>query len=296
MAAAKVVITGAAGQLGQSFASLVSDESDDFKFFIFDKKELNLTRWNSVEYTIRSIAPDIIINCAAYTNVAEAEIAEAAARELNVAVPGRLGMLANEIGCRVIHFSTDYVFDGLKTEAYTESDVPNPLNVYGKTKAEGEMLLMTSGCDYWIIRTSWLFSSFGENFVTKMLRMARERGEIRVVNDQIGSPTYAPDLARAVLSALRTKIAREVRKGLVHLANNGSATWFELAKKAVELSDIEARVISVTSDAFPSPVVRPAHSILSSRTFETTFGISMRPWEAALAACVNEIKHKQKTS
>jgi len=290
MAAAKVVITGGGGQLGRAFQFVAARQDLPVEIFLFNRHELDISDSYLTLQALHTLEPDVVINCAGYTAVERAESEPQAAIEGNVTGPANLAGACKSIGARLVHFSTDYVFDGEKTTPYKETDTVHPLSVYGRSKWQGEEAIRQSGCEYLILRTAWVFSPFGDNFVTKMVRMAAERPQLQVVNDQWGSPTYAVDLAEKVLQLVAQVHERPWISGLFHLTNSGAATWHDLAREAVALSGHRTHVLPVSTDFFPSKVHRPAYSVMDCSFFEKTFGLRLRPWNEALQHCIFQLK------
>lgn len=290
MAAVKVVITGGGGQLGRAFQFAVARQNLPVELFLFNRPELDVADSYLTLQALRTVQPNVVINCAGYTAVERAEAEPDAAAVGNVTGPANLANACKSIGARLVHFSTDYVFDGKKNAPYTETDAVHPLSVYGRTKWQGEEAIRQSECDYLILRTAWVFSPFGENFVTKMVRMAAEKPQLQVVNDQWGSPTYAVDLAAMVLQLVSQVHTRPWTSGLFHLTNAGRATWHDLAREAVSLSGLSTPVLPVRTNFFPSKVHRPAFSVMDCSLFEKTFGLSPRPWTEALQDCISQLK------
>lgn len=228
---------------------------------------------------------DVIFNCAAYTDVVGCETNIDTAMRANAQGPRNLAMLAEETGAKLVHVSTDYVFDGNAQRPYAEWDVKNPLGVYGLSKHLGEEYVREQTGRYFIVRTAWLYGKYGKNFVKTMLRIAKEKGACRVVSDQMGNPTYAGDLAHHIL-----KLATTEEYGIYHGTGNGICSWFALTQKIISLTGIPATVSPCTSAEFPSPVKRPLYSALDHAAFRATVGDEFRPWEEALAAFLSEYK------
>jgi len=291
MAETKVVITGAGGQLGQAFLFASRHVDTNHTYFFFNRSEMDLTRPDSLAYALERIKPDWVINCAGFTNVEKAETETESAFLLNEKAVKYLAEACKQVGTRLIHFSTDYVFDGKKNRPYSEMESTNPISVYGLSKLAGEKAIRESGCEHYIFRTAWLYSAFGENFVTKMLRMGREKPELNVVNDQTGSPTNALDLAKMVLACLGKDIGSDFRSDTFHLTNTGQATWFDLATAALKEAGIATPVNPVSTGHFLSKVERPAFSVLDNSYFINTFGIHPRPWPEALKDCIKLLLH-----
>ena len=236
---------------------------------------------------------DTIINCAAYTAVDRAEDEPGPAAEINTQAVANLAKAAQKGDCLLIHISTDYVFDGTATTPYTEKIKTCPVSVYGKTKLAGEEAIIRSGCFYIIIRTAWLYSAFGHNFVKTILRLAEERPEINVVNDQIGTPTYAEDLAKAIVKIMAND-DRVEHEGIYHYSNAGVCSWYDFAVEIVRLSGLNCRVNPVTTAEYPTKTHRPAYSVLDKTKIKHTFGVEVPEWQEALRRMMGEISGEQR--
>ena len=290
-----VLIMGAKGQLGRELSDCFARGYTAIGVPEILKEKNTVTAADIDDVDMANIAAlrrffagkkfDVIFNCAAYTDVPGCETNVDTAMRANAFGPRNLAMLAEETGAKLIHVSTDYVFEGNAEKPYTEWDIKNPQSVYGMSKHLGEEYVREQTGRYFIVRTSWLYSKYGKNFVKTMLRIAREKGACRVVADQKGNPTYAGDLAHHML-----KLATTEEYGIYHGTGNGICSWFELTEKIVELAGIPATVSPCTSAEFPSPVKRPAYSALDHAAFRTTVGDEFRPWEEALAAFLSEYK------
>ena len=249
-----IAVFGSDGQLGSAFGRLLGSEAN-----LLTRSDLDLGGLGAVRGWVRRQKPDVIVNCAAYTAVDLAESEKKTARAVNSLAVGALAEACAETGTRLVTFSTDYVFNGRKPTAYVESDLPDPLNVYGATKAEGERVAMASGGEVLIVRTSWVMSGTHPSFLLKMLDLI-SAGPVLVVDDQRGRPTFADDLALATMTALEAGV-----RGLLHLTNEGETTWFGLARQIAELAGLEeSRVEPCSSDDFPRPARRPLNSVLDS--------------------------------
>ncbi len=279
----KILVTGAYGQLGSTIKEL-SVQFPQWEFFFTDADSLDITDEKSVAEYFQKINPGYIINCAAYTAVEDAEADIESARVVNAVAPGVLAEAAKESQAGFIHVSTDYVFDGKSPVPYRETDSVNPLGVYGATKLAGERRSLEINPDTIIIRTSWLYSSYGKNFVKTMLRMGQERDSLNVVFDQVGTPTCAEDLARAALSVISQddKNNRKKNGGIYHYSNEGVASWYDFAKAIFELAGIECKVNPVLSDEFHSSVQRPHFSVLNKSKIKTTFNLEIPYWKESL--------------
>jgi dTDP-4-dehydrorhamnose reductase len=274
-----ILVTGAKGMLGSDLCiELIAAGHNVIQSDIFpDTTVLDITSPQSIKEVLENNKPGWVINCAAYTKVDACETDEDAATLLNGTAPGYLAAECIRLGTKLMHISSDYVFDGTKEGPYSEDDPVNPINAYGRGKLMGEQAIIRSMKDFCILRTQWLFGANGPNFIDTILKLAKERGSIDVVNDQFGSPTYSKDLSKAI----RLLIEHEA-SGIFHICNRGKASWFELAQKAIELSLLSATVNPVRTDNFPRPARRPANSILSTKKFTQTTGKIMPPWQIAL--------------
>lgn len=285
----KILITGAKGQLGRELAVCLERGKTELGVpdILKEKNEVTLTDIDECDIAdmaaLRAFVGegrfDVIFNCAAYTNVNGCETNLETAMRANALGPRNLAVLANEMGAKLIHVSTDYVFAGDGTVPYREYDLKNPQSVYGKSKHLGEEYVMALAGKYFIVRTAWLYGYYGGNFVKTMLRIAREKGACRVVADQRGNPTNAADLAHHLL-----KLATTEEYGVYHGTGNGECSWFEFTQKIVALAGIDATVSPCTTEEFPSPAKRPAYSSLDNLMLRSTVGDEFRPWEDALAA------------
>lgn len=281
-----ILITGADGQLGCELRS-ITGERDDFHCFFTDRQDLDITDPEAVENFISANSITKIINCAAYNNVDGAETDTDNAIRINVNGPMNLAATAARHGIYLIHISTDFVFDGTRTSPYHESDRPAPLSEYGRTKLAGEIAVKRSGCLSIIIRTAWLYSPFGKkNFVRTILSLGEEEDFIKAVYDQKGSPTYARDLAEAILHII-PQLDTVPRYGEVfHYTDEGCCTRAEWAQKILNLKRAECEVIPVPSSEFPSPARRPAFSVLDKSLIRTVFGVKVPLWERSLSKAI----------
>jgi len=284
-----ILVTGASGQLGmalQKRAPLVVDM--DFRFV--GKNELDVTVESGVRRACKLIRPAAIVNCAAYTNVERAEMEEELAYQVNSRAPGYLAEACKEVGALLVHYSTDYVFDGESTTPYLESDVPNPLSAYGRTKLEGERLIDEAHRRHVIIRTSWLYGPTGHNFYRTMIRLAGEHPQLNVVSDQVASPTYVGCLADDTIKLLR-KIVVETRPfeyGLYHYSQDGVASWYDFACAILTGHNLKIPVVPQRTSDFPTKATRPAYSKLNNQRWKEASGLSSLTWEEALRVCIEE--------
>lgn len=281
-----ILITGADGQLGCELRS-ITGERDDFHCFFTDRQDLDITDPEAVENFISANSITKIINCAAYNNVDGAETDTDNAIRVNVNGPMNLAAAAARHGIYLIHISTDFVFDGTRTSPYHESDRPAPLSEYGRTKLAGEIAVKRSGCLSIIIRTAWLYSPFGKkNFVRTILSLGEEEDFIKAVYDQKGTPTYARDLAEAILHIIPQLDAVPRYGEVFHYTDEGCCTKAEWAQKILNLKRAECEVIPVPSSEFPSPARRPAFSVLDKSLIRTVFGVKVPLWERSLSKAI----------
>lgn len=274
-----ILITGSNGQLGSEIRELSGNSKH--QFFFTDVAELDITDKLAVESFVAENEIDIIVNCAAYTNVDKAEDDIEVADKINHLAVRNLAKVCADKKLLLIHISTDYVFDGTKNKPYVETDPTAALGVYGITKLQGEKAVISSGCDYLIIRTSWLYSEFGNNFVKTMRRLTNEKESLKVVFDQVGTPTYAGDLAHAILEIIETE-KYEGNSGVYHFSNEGVCSWYDFA---IEIRDIFGNTCDIGpchSDEFPSKVKRPNFSVLDKTKIKEVFGIKIPHWKSSL--------------
>jgi dTDP-4-dehydrorhamnose reductase len=287
----KILVTGAYGQLGKELKEL-SVNYPGWEFLFTDVDTLDISDEKAVGLFIQQHQPDFLINCAAYTAVDKAETETQVALKINAVAPGILARITKMQKIGFIHISTDYVFDGHSYTPYTEIDTVNPQGAYGKTKLAGEHLIKGGNPDALIIRTSWLYSVYGNNFVHTMLRLGKERDTLNVVFDQVGTPTYAADLAAVILEVVRQYEAgaRKIPPGVYHYSNEGVASWYDFAKTIFELAEVPVRVVPILTKEFPSPAKRPHYSILNKSKIKATFNIEIPFWKDSLKICLNKLK------
>ncbi len=291
----KILVIGKNGQLGQSINKIVSNTQSNNEFVFVGRDQLDLSNENNVASYFESNDFDIIINCAAYTAVDKAESEVELANQVNHLGVKQLAQIANKQKAKLIHISTDYVFDGESDEPYLESNITNPINTYGKTKLAGEqavLVAMQNGAI--IIRTSWVYSEYGHNFVDTVLRLGKERDELNVVSDQIGSPTYAGDLARAILHIIQTEVflnsSQETQ--IYHYSNEGVCSWFDFAKEIFAFASIQCTVSPITTEQYPTPAQRPTNTLMDKDKISQTFGVNIPYWEESLKTCIEILKEK----
>ncbi len=282
----KLLITSCNGQLGRAINKQYANT--EFELVNTDVAELDITSVDAVVGMMREVKPYAIINCAAHTGVDACETDAENAFRINAIGPRNLSIAATEVGAKMVHISTDYVFDGLSPVPYKEESEPHPLSVYGKSKFEGELALVENP-NALIIRSSWLYSEFGNNFLKTMIRLGKEKDKIGVVFDQTGSPTYAPDLAEAALRIIEDSSGNSFRGGLFNFANEGVASWFDLAWEIMDLSGLDCKVFPITTDEYPLPAKRPSYSVLNTYKIKNELNIQMKYWKLSLKKAVERI-------
>ena len=294
----RILVTGKNGQLGKSIHKLVTntEQTDDFVFV--GREELDLSNENNITRYFENNVFDTIINCAAYTAVdkAEEEEEEVLANKINHLAAAQLSQIAKNQQAKLIHISTDYVFDGESDKPYIETDETNPINVYGRTKLAGEKALQEiMPTDAVIIRASWVYSEFGNNFVKTMLRLGKQRDKLSVVGDQIGSPTYATDLAEAILAIANNKDYqnKESPTKIYHYSNKGKISWYEFANEIFELTDIQCSVSPITTEQYPTPAQRPKNTLMNKDKIAETFSVNIPDWKESLNTCMTLLKEQQ---
>ena len=271
----KVLVTGAKGQLGQDLVSILSQSG--LSVYGYGRQDLDVTNLDSVRPVITQIQPDVIVHAAAYTKVDQAESDADEAYRVNAFGSRNVAIVAEEIGARICYISTDYVFDGSASSPYQEYDQTNPLSVYGKSKLAGEELVKSLCSRYYIVRTSWVYGQHGHNFVKTMLRLAEERNEVKVVDDQIGSPTYTIDLARFIEELVQTE-----KYGIYHASNTGVCSWYEFAKAIFEEVGIDIEITPIKTKDFPRPAPRPLYSVMDHMAIRANGLTDLRHWREGL--------------
>jgi len=292
----KILLLGANGQLGKSVVEFSTSENwpIGWKLLAWDRVLGDLAKPDELVARVADQKPDVIINAAAYTKVDQAEKERALCEVINATAPAKLAEYCAKKKVTLVHYSTDYVYAGTGDAAHYETDPIAPNNFYGKTKGEGDQAIEKSGSDYLIFRTSWVYSHTGKNFVLTMLKLGAEMDSLKVVNDQIGSPSYAPDLAKYSLDALMKALEQKVEgkrfpSGVYHLCNSGVTSWCDFAKAILPGKNING----IPSSEYPTPAKRPLNSRLSLKKLVATFGLKPRPWQEALADCLKQVKKAQ---
>jgi len=272
----RILITGKQGQVGWELQRTLASLGT---IFAYDRSNLDLQNPIQICKTIREIQPHIIVNAAAYTAVDKAETDPEMANAVNATAPGILAEEAKKCGAILVHYSTDYVFDGTSPQPYTEADKTNPLNVYGKTKLEGEKAIQQISGKHLIFRTSWVYGARGKNFLLTMLKLGKERELLKIVNDQAGAPTWSRMIAEVTANIL---IDPKDSWGIYHLTSSGQTTWFEFAKKIFAKSQMGVTIQPISTSEYPLPAIRPKYSVLSNEKLKKTFQICLPDWEESL--------------
>lgn len=285
-----ILVTGSNGQLGNELRLVVGENDKINKYYFTDVDELDITSKKVVYEFIVANNIDIVVNCAAYTNVDKAEDDKERADLINHIGPKNLAEACRDKNGLLIHISTDYVFDGTKNTPYTETDETKPLGVYGETKLRGENAIINSGCDYVIIRTSWLYSSFGHNFLKTMQRLTAEKETLNVVFDQVGTPTYAGDLANVIYTIIQKNNNTDIRNQLYHFSNEGVCSWYDFAVAINEASGHNCNIKPCHSSEFPSKVTRPSFSVLDKSKIKNMLGVKILNWRSSMLKLYNTDK------
>jgi len=280
----KVLILGADGQLGSEFTTFLKDKAE---VFAFNHNELDILDFKGLTNKFFELSPDVVINCAAYTKVDQAEREENLAYQVNAVGAKNVSFTSFKVKAKVLYFSTDYVFDGIKDSPYNEFDKPNPLSIYGKSKLFGEEFTKQFNPNHLILRTSWLYGINGSNFVKSIIRLAKEKGELKVVNDQIGTPTYTLDVVNQTW-----QLIQDDSVGLYDCSNTGQTNWFEFAKKIVEQLNLNVKILPIKTDEFPALAKRPSFSVLENYLLKIENKNIIRNWEEAFNDFVNKYKKK----
>ncbi|CAM3957606.1 MULTISPECIES: dTDP-4-dehydrorhamnose reductase [Flavobacterium] len=277
-----VLVTGANGQLGQALQSIYEDYPE-IQFVFSSSSELDITKQNVCSSVFKKIKPNYCINTAAYTAVDKAEVELKKAFEINVKGVENLANVCKEYNTILIHISTDFVFDGQSSKAYTEKDIPNPKGVYGRTKLDGEQKIQNNWDKHFIIRTSWVYSQFGNNFMKTMIRLGNERESLLVVNDQIGTPTNAVDLSRSLIKIILFPNDKQQKVfGIYNFSNEGFCSWFDFAKEIFKINNIQIDLKPISTLSYPTPAERPKYSVLDKTKIKTIFDIEINDWKDSL--------------
>ena len=283
-----VLVTGANGQLGQSI-QFIANKYPKIQFLYTDFQEMDITNFESCHTIFAKYKPQFCINTAAYTAVDKAESESEKAHLINAVGPENLAKVCKEFDTILVHISTDFIFDGNSIQPYLEKDIPNPKSVYGQTKLDGELAIQKNLEKYFIVRTSWVYSQFGANFMKTMLRVASERDSLSVVNDQIGTPTNAVDLAEVLLKIVESCHAELVLAsnfGIYNFSNEGQCSWYDFANEIFQQKGISIDLQPIPTSAYPTPAKRPLFSVLDKSKIKTTFPIAIADWKTSLKNCL----------
>ena len=285
----KILVTGSAGQLAGKIREL-SGTTNELKFIFASKDKLDITDTTELQRFFTSEKIDILINCAGYTNVDGAESTYQQANKVNNLAVKEISGLSEIYDFIFVHISTDYVFDGSKGRPYKEKDKTNPIGAYGKSKLDGEVSIMENNCRSIIIRTSWLYSNLGSNFVKTIIKLAQEKESIEVVDDQLGSPTSGKDLSQAIMHMIKSNMFKEasLNKEIFHFCNSGVCSWYELAKEIIKIKKLDCKIIPCKSTEFKTVAKRPFYSALNNEKFSSSFSFEIKKWQAALELSLQE--------
>jgi dTDP-4-dehydrorhamnose reductase len=291
----RILVTGKNGQLGQSINKLVEENKYDNEFVFVGRSELDLSKEGCIFSYFDNNNFDIIVNCAAYTAVDKAEKERGLANQINHLAVKQLAKIARIQQAKLIHISTDYVFDGRSKNPYKETDATNPINIYGKTKLLGENVIrMIMPIDAVIIRTSWMYSEYGNNFIKTILKLAKQREEINVVSDQIGSPTSATDLAKIILDIIQNKEFNNTsqKTQIYHYSSKGECSWYDFAREIVKLSDVKCTIKPIKTDQYPTLALRPKSVLMDKDKIIQAFCIKNLDWKKSLRICIKILKQQ----
>ena len=284
-----VLVTGANGQLGQSI-QFIANQYPNIQFVYTDYQEHDITNFESCHTVFAKYKPQFCINTAAYTAVDKAESEAEKAHLINVIGPENLAKVCKEYNTILLHISTDFIFDGTSTQPYLETDIPNPKSVYGQTKLDGELAVQKNWEKHFIIRTSWVYSQFANNFMKTMLRLASERDSLSVVNDQIGTPTYAVDLAEVLMNIIQSSITNKPSPfGIYNFSNEGVCSWHDFASAIFHQKGISIDLQPIPTSAYPTPAKRPSYSVLDKSKIKNTFNLKINDWKTSLQSCLNQL-------
>ena len=287
-----ILVTGANGQLGKSIKSLVEQQKKSHSFVFVTREQLDLSSPSSIQNYFEANKFDLIINCAAYTAVDRAENYQEEADMINYIAVKKIAEISKSNNIKLIHISTDFVFDGLKHKPYFESDACSPLNIYGKTKLEGEnAILSIMKFNAIIIRTSWVYSEYGNNFVDTIMKLSQKNNNLNIVSDQLGTPTYARDLGQAILNIIKNEKFNELDMAseIYHYSNEGECSWYDFAKEVINILGIKCTINPINSEDYPTAARRPRHTIMSKDKISKEFGIKIIFWKDSLKFCMKNL-------
>ena len=289
-----ILVTGANGQLGKSIKNLVKQQKIIDNFVFVTRNQLDLSSLSSIQNFFKTYKFDLFINCAAYTAVDKAESFRKEADMINHIAVKEIAEIANRNNIKLIHISTDFVYDGLKDSPYSESDITSPLNIYGKTKLEGEnAILSIMKSNAIIIRTSWVYSEYGNNFVSTILKLSQKSGNLNIVSDQIGTPTFAGDLGKAILNIIKSDKFNVVKKDseIYHYSNEGECSWYDFAKEVVNNSGCKCTINPIKTEDYPTAAKRPKHTIMSKEKISKEFDLKIIFWKDSLKYCMKSLSN-----
>jgi len=298
----RILVTGKNGQVGQSIQNIVNKTSStdlkDYDFVFIGRDELDLSEAASIQAYFEKNKFDMAINCAAYTSVEQAEVEENDANLINFLAVKEIATIAKKNNMKLIHISTDFVFDGDKSQPYIETDITSPKNIYGKTKLAGELAAISiMKFNAIVLRSSWIYSEYGNNFVDTIIKNAKLKGQLDIISDQIGTPTYAYDLAQTIINILSKDKSRkrEMTSQIYHYSNEGECTWFDFAKEITDILKIDCNLNPITTDDYPQLAKRPRYSVLSKKKISKEFDLNINNWKDSLKHCLNNIEVSSKT-
>jgi dTDP-4-dehydrorhamnose reductase len=289
----KILVIGSKGQLGCCLADQLSDTGYEVMFT--SRAEIDIADLVSTKAKITALCPTIVINASAYTAVDKAEDDQYEAEKINYIAVDNIASTCSEISCWLIHISTDYVFDGEASHPYSEDAATNPQGVYGDSKLKGELAIQASGCKYLIIRTAWVYSEYGNNFLKTMLRLGADRDELRIVGDQIGCPTYAQDIAKSIVSILSCLDLKGTLSGIYHYCGDEPCSWYDFARAIFSAAEIHglkspSNIKSITTFEYPTPAIRPAYSVLDCTKIESVFGVTRSNWRDGIKIVTDRLQ------
>jgi dTDP-4-dehydrorhamnose reductase len=289
----KILVIGSKGQLGCCLADQLSDTG--YEVIFTSRAEIDIADLASTKVKITALCPTIVINASAYTAVDKAEDDQDEAEKINHIAVDNIASICSEIGCWLIHISTDYVFDGAASHPYSEDAETNPQGVYGVSKLKGELAIQSSGCKYLIIRTAWVYSEYGNNFLKTMLRLGADRDELSIVGDQIGCPTYAQDIAKSIVSILSCLDLKGTLSGIYHYCGDESCSWYDFARAIFAVAEIHgskppSNIKSITTLEYPTPAIRPAYSVLDCTKIENVFGVTRSNWRDGIKIVIDRLQ------
>ncbi|MDB4151146.1 dTDP-4-dehydrorhamnose reductase [Pseudomonadales bacterium] len=289
----KILVIGSKGQLGCCLADQLSDTG--YEVIFTSRAEIDIADLVSTKVKITALCPTIVINASAYTAVDNAEDDQIEAEKINHIAVANIANTCSEIGCWLIHISTDYVFDGVSNHPYGENAETNPQGVYGDSKLKGELAIQSSGCKYLIIRTAWVYSEYGNNFLKTMLRLGADRDELSIVGDQIGCPTYAQDIAKSIVSILSCLDLKGSSSGIYHYCGDEPCSWYDFARAIFSEAEIHGlksprNIKSITTVDYPTPAIRPAYSVLDCTKIESVFGVTPSNWRDGIKTATDRLQ------